>query len=552
MTRRAVAAVLLGSVAVLAVVAGLGVDGSDADDPGGEINFTERTAETGMSYQDVGTGVGNGNAGVYVTDVDNDGWEDLVVVGGERPALFVNDNGTFERSGALPALDRPFKSAAVVDYDGDGWEDLVFLPAGGRVVTLHNDRGTFERVDAGLGNTTYPLGAAPADYDGDGDQDLLVYQSGDWAEGKPKGSFSLNASFDDDNGNPNLLYENTGDGFERVTDAGIEGDRWSLAASFVDLTGDGRPDVHVANDYNTDIVYVNEGDGTFTRRELGGNTARNGMASELADVNGDGRMDVFVTNIHLPVSRQTMSPDRYERVKDFLTFVVHSNRTKGNTLLVNRGDGRFTDRAVRWNLRDGGWGWAATFADFDNDGDRDLLHATQNVVTIDPEDPFYTYPMLWERENGNFTQLDAAERGFAEDDGRGMVTVDYDRDGDRDVVMAVYGGEFSVYENTVNRSTTSLQVRVVDGDGATANGATVTVTGDGQQTTRRQRPRTDFLSRESRFVHVGLGETERVDLTVTWPDGTERTFEEIPADRRVRVGPDGVETVANFSSGPDG
>jgi len=539
---------VLGLLAVLAVAAGCVFPGSDASATGGEINFTERTEESGLAYEDVTQGVGNGNAGVYVADVNNDGWEDVLAVGSDRPALFVNDDGTFERSDVLPTLNRPFKSAAFVDYDGDGWEDLLLLPAGGSVVTLHNDGGTFEHVDVGLGNTTYPLGAAPADYDGDGDQDLLIYQSGDWAEGKPKGSFSLQATFDNDNGNPNLLYENSDDGFRRVTDAGIEGDRWSLAASFTDLTGDGRPDIHVANDYNTDIVYVNQGGGEFAQRELRGNTARNGMASELADVNGDGRLDVFVTNIHLPISRETMSPERYERLADFLTFVIHSNRTEGNTMLINRGEGEFTDRGVRWNLRNGGWGWAATFADFDNDGDRDLLHATQNVVTIDREDPFYTYPMLWKREDGNFTQLRASDRGFAEDDGRGMATLDYDNDGDRDVIMAVYGGNVSVYENAVDRSTTALQVRVVDEEGTTAYGSTVTVSADGRTTTRRQRPRTDFLSQESRVVHVGLGRTNRVDLTVTWPDGTERTFQDVPADRRVRVAPNGIETVANFTA----
>jgi hypothetical protein len=160
--------------------------------------------------------------------------------------------------------------------------------------------------------------------------------------------------------------------------------------------------------------------------------------------------------------------------------------------------------------------------------------------------------MLWEREGGNFTQLNAADRGFAEDDGRGMVTLDHDRDGDRDVIMAVYGDNYSVYENTVDRSTTSLQVRVVDGDGATAYGSTVTVEADGDRTTRRQRPRTDFLSQESRVIHIGLGDTKRVDLTVIWPDGTERTFEEIPADRRIRITQKGIETVANFSAASTG
>lgn len=220
------------------------------------------------------------------------------------------------------------------------------------------------------------------------------------------------------------MYENRDGGFHRVDDAGIDGDRWSLAASFTDLTGDGHPDVHVANDYNSDVLYINQGDGTFEQRFQGGATARNGMASEIADVTDDGRPDVFVSNIYLPASRETMGDERYERVEHFLSFVINSNRTKGNTLMVNQGDGEFQDQADELGVRHGGWGWAASFADFNNDGRRDLIHATQNVVAIGKEDPHYTYPMLWTNNGSGFISLDASERGLEEHDGRGLVTLE--------------------------------------------------------------------------------------------------------------------------------
>lgn len=520
----------------------------DGDSP--EITFAERTEESGFKYHDVTSGVGNGNAALYVADINNDGWDDVLALGGERPQLFMNRNGSFDPTNVLPSLNRSFKSAVFVDYDGDGWEDLLLFPVDASAVMLHNRGGQFEHDDHGMINTTYPLGAAPADYDGDGDLDLFVYQSGDWGTGKPEGYFSLNSTVTDDNGNPNLLYENTDSGFERVEDAGMDGDRWSLAASFVDLTGDGRPDIHVSNDYNTDIVYVNMGNGSFSQQKIGGNTTRNGMSSEIADVTGNGQLDVFVSNIYFPVNRQTMSEERYQRVKDFLTFVIHSNRTKGNTLLTNTGDGEFIDRASKWGVRDGGWGWAATFTDFNNDGDRDLLHSTQNVVTIYPDDPVYTYPMLWERNKQGFEQLDASDRGFMEDNGRGMVTLDYDHDGDQDVIMATYGGKYRVYENTVNRST-SLQVRVLTRSGSTAYGATVTFNTGSRKIIRRQRPQTDYLSQESRFIHLGLPDTTTVDLTVTWPDDTEQTFRNVPTERRVVVSPTAIKSIDNLSKERD-
>lgn len=88
-------------------------------------------------------------------------------------------------------------------------------------------------------------------------------------------------------GNPNLLFDGDCNSFEQVENAGIEGTRWSLATSFVDLTGDGYLDIHVGNDFNTDVLYVNQHDGTFRRVEIPA-TDRHAMASEVADVTGDG------------------------------------------------------------------------------------------------------------------------------------------------------------------------------------------------------------------------------------------------------------------------
>jgi hypothetical protein len=536
------------AVAVLLVTAGcLGVGFGDGGDPDTTIQFRDRTEAAGLTYETDGGGPGNGNDGVYVADYDRDGWQDLLAVGGERPALFDNEGGTFARVEDFPTVEGAVKSALFVDYDGDGWEDLLVLRSYDRPVLLHNDAGRFERTSHSMGNLTYPLGATAADYDGDGDLDVLVYQSGDWATGKPEGYTSLYYYLEEDNGNPNVLFENTGDGFERVPDSGLsDATRWSLAASFVDLDGDGDQDVHVANDYNTDAVYLNEGDGTFDERVLRGNTSRNGMASEVADVNGDGVPDVFTTNIYLPLD-EVEDDERQQRLEYLFGYVIKSGRTKGNTLLVNDGAGNLTDSAVAYGVRQGGWGWAASLADLDNDGDRDLIHATQYVARIDYDDPHYTYPMLFERTGDRFETLDASARNLSEHDGRGLATLDYDRDGDRDVVIAPYDGTVTLYEN-VGADAHSVAVRAVDADGTTAYGADITISGPGGPTVVHQTVQSDFLSQESRVTHLGLGSYDRVDVTVTWPDGTERTFEDLPADRQYRLTRDGAVTVVDYTN----
>jgi|AntRauTorckE6833_2_1112554.scaffolds.fasta_scaffold02526_4 hypothetical protein len=519
----------------------------DRSTPDTRIEFQERSDAVGLEYRTDGGGAGNGNDGAYVADVDRDGWQDVLAVGGEHPVLFGNDGGEFERARAFDSVNGTVKSALFVDHDGDGWVDLLLLRSHATPVLFENDDGSFSRTNAEFDELAYPMGATADDYDGDGDLDVLVYQSGDWTRGKPEGYFALNATIVDDNGNPNVLYENTEDGFERVTDSGLgDARRWSLAASFVDLNDDGRPDVHVANDYNTDVVYVNEGDGTFEERQLRGNTSRNGMASEIVDVNGDGAPDVFTTNIYLPLS-EVEDEERAERLRLLFGKVLKSGRTKGNTLVVNDGTGEFEDAAVRFGVREGGWGWAASATDLDNDGDRDLIHATQYVARIDRDDPHYTYPMLFERDGDAFRNLDASDRGLGEHDGRGLATLDFDRDGDRDVVIAPSDGELALYEN-VGAAANSVAVRVVDDDGATAYGATVTVTAGDQETVVQQTIRSDFLSQESRVRHVGLGTHETVDLTVTFPDGTRRTFEDVPANQRLRISRDGLEVVGTWTA----
>ncbi|WP_440988355.1 CRTAC1 family protein [Haloarchaeobius baliensis] len=534
------------------LVAGTGyavLDGSAAG-PETSIQFEERADAVGLQYRTDGGGAGNGNDGVYVADVDRDGWEDVLAVGGEQPVLFRNAGGEFERQRAFTSVNGTVKGALFLDYDGDGWADLLLLRSHAAPVLWHNDGGSFERSGVVFDALAYPMGATADDYDGDGDLDLLVYQSGDWVDRKPEGYFALNQTIAEDNGNPNVLYENTRDGFERVEDSGLAAaTRWSLAASFVDVNDDGLPDVHVANDYNTDVVYVNDGDGGFVENQLDGNTSRNGMASEVFDANGDGAPDVFTTNIYLPLS-EVEDEERSERLRLLFGNVLQSGRTEGNTLMLNDGTGGFADVAVAYGVREGGWGWAASAADLDNDGDRDLIHATQYVARIDSDDPHYTLPMVYEREGDAFRTLDASERGFREHDGRGLVTLDYDRDGDLDVVVAPSDGELALYENT-GAAANSVAVRVVDEAGATAYGATIVAEAGGRETVVQQTIRSDFLSQESRVTHVGLGGRESVDLTVTFPDGTRRTFEDVPANRRVRLSKDGLEVVGTWTPRED-
>lgn len=532
--------------------------GGDAEPTGNEspANASAGSAHTQMRFQETAESVGfafrgdtavkgtMSNRGVYAADYDNDGWTDLLAIGGRNVTLFENTGGQFAEADQLPRFERPMRAAAFFDYDGDGWDDLLVLPVRGEPLFFANEEGTFTRRDVGFdARMSVPIGAAVADYDGNGCLDVLVVQNGNWSEHRPRGQVDSDFSFDADNGNPNHLFAGNCSAFRRVEDAGLRGAHWSLAASFTDFTGDGRPDVHVGNDFNNDLVYVNRGDGTFSRRVLSEATDRNAMSSEVFDANGDGRMDLFVTNIYHPM-------DLRERINQ----TGSDSRPAGNNLLVNQGNGSFVDRAREYGVRRGGWGWAAVAADFDNDGDRDLFHATMNVEfrffsrekveTIRDRYSYYAQPVLFERKAGGFVSKNPDLVGFERSNTHGVAALDFDRDGDLDLAATDEGG-FDLYENR-GRVGNALQVDLVGATGADALGARITVSVAGDSQTAVVNSRTDYLSQDARVTHFGLGNASRADVRVAWPDGTVTRLDGVAAGQRIVVSKAGIESRIPF------
>lgn len=507
--------------------------------------FEEVSENVGLDYEARASGVGNGDSGVYVTDYDNDGWPDVLAIGGPEPVLYENTGGEFARSDALPTLDLSVQGALFFDADSDGWEDLLLLPRNDRAVFLKNEGGEFVRQENRLDvELNIAVGATAADYDGNGNLDVFVIQYGDWGEGTPEGFRHPDGGYvADDNGAPNLLFRNTGDGFERAEDTGIEGEHWSLATSSVDFTGNGYPDIHVANDFNNDVLYLNDGDGRFERVVMGTETARNGMSSEIGDFNGDGQPDVFVTNIYFPLDEADLSDEKQARLQRYFEFVLRSKRIEGNNLLINRGNGTFAAEAGDYGVKEGGWGWAAVHTDLDNDMHRELFHGTQELVRIDEENPHYTYPMLWTGTDDGFEKVEAKEYGFEETNDRGVAAIDFDRDGDVDLLVSTYNGGFKLYQNNADGldGRNSLQIHVVRADGeTTAIGAEVEVSVGNTTQHAVVNARTDYQSQDERTLHFGLADHKQIDrLRVRWPDGTEQTVEDIEANRRIVIDPSG-------------
>ncbi len=450
-------------------------------------------------------------AGGAAGDFNNDGWQDLLVLGGwgNPDKLFINNrDGTFTERAAAWGVARVHRGmgVAVGDYDGDGWLDIFVTSgpdAGGPTtnVLYHNNRnGTFTDVAASAGVALAPgmtvgggWGAAWGDYDLDGRLDLAV---ADWTR-SPGG---------------NRLYHNNGNGtFTNVTSTALNPawvDVQGFSPRFADMNGDGYPELLWVSDFAQSRYFVNNGNGTFANAtaSAGVGLDGNGMGTAVADFNGDGRPDWFVTSI----SSTTPYPNQ---------------PGTGNMLYVNQGGNHFAETSQGAGVKQGGWGWGAIAADLDNDGLVDIAH-TNGFYYSGPE--FETDPSCVFRNLGAGLFAEAAPGcGVTHTgQGRGMLTLDYNNDGRMDLVIFTNGGPLALYRNdTTGPGTNSLRVflntHASRGIAPNGYGAHVIATIGGVAHHQWITGGSNYLSQSELGAHFGLGAAPEVQqLRVEWPDGT--------------------------------
>jgi enediyne biosynthesis protein E4 len=493
--------------------------------------FVDVTEEAGLAYEhvyrrDPETPFNEPRwtaGGVAAGDYDGDGCVDLYVVRGDEPNLLLRNDcdGHFADVTAAAGVAREglYASGPIfADYDGDGDLDLLVLgvdPALGPRPTLfrQNPDHTFDDVTelAGLSLLRDSYSAAFADYDRDGDLDLFVAH---W--GIPLLPDQSTRS----------LWRNGGDGtFTDVSvAAGIRGFEYLMSLfalaftpNFADVDSDGWPDLLVASDFGSSKVYLNRRDGTFADATTAAISDENGMGGAVGDYDNDGDLDWFVSSIHDP---------------DGVTS--QSWGITGNRLYRNRGDGSFDDVTDEAGVREGFWGWGATFADLDNDGHLDLYHVNGWGELDDVHsrnfhfDPARLYVA---RGDGTFAER-AAELGVADTgQGRGVVAFDYDRDGDLDLLVANNQGPLRLFRNQGGNRKPALSVSL---RGPAANseaiGARVEIRAAGRTQMRELRAGSNFVSQDPAVAHFGLGDAAAVErLVVRWPDGAETVMEPGPA-----------------------
>ena len=485
------------------------------------------------------------SGGAAVADVDDDGHPDLYVTRLHAPDILYRNlgNGRFQDvsgDAGLADFDLRSNGASFGDFDNDGDSDLYVTtfgrgddPVNGRFHLFVNDGNGRFSEEAVERNADIPsddpragYSIAIGDYDRDGWLDIHTTE---WRTTSTRPGMLSHAR----------LLRNIGANapghFEDVTvAAGVETDRSvachlgirgcearSFSSTFTDLDEDGWPDIAVASDFGTSVLFWNNGDGTFTdgTRAAGVGTDENGMGSAFGDFDADGDLDWFVTSIHDP---------------DATCGQVGCGwGTSGNRLFRNEGGRRFTDATDEAGVRDGAWGWGAVFLDFDNDGDLDLSMTNGvDFPGIDIESRYVDDPMRLFENDGTGGMIEVAERRGLRDrgSGKGLLTFDYDRDGDLDLFVVNTAGEPVLYRNDGGNRRGSLRVRALLTNGRDALGARVELL---TRSYRRWQVReigtnSHFLGQSEAVAHFGLGRRgpgrrgrDRIArVRVTWPNGT--------------------------------
>ena len=329
-------------------------------------------------------------AGVAAGDINNDGLTDLYFSGNQVPGrLYLNKgNLRFEDVSASAGVlnDRWGTGSTMIDINHDGWLDIYVCVSGNgteaeRANLLYINQGdtTFVEQAAayGIADTRQTMHASFFDYDHDGDLDLFMIVNA--AAHTSQVNTIRPRRHDGENARADILYRNDDSTFTEVTQAaGIRSEGYSLGLAMSDINQDGWPDVYISNDFiGNDVLYINNQDGTFSDQasDYFDHTSYAGMGNDIADFNNDGLVDIMELDMRPEDNyrQKLIIPSaRYDRFQLMLEAGYDPQYTR-NTLQLNQGHGTFSEIGFLAGVSSTDWSWSSLFADYDNDGDRDLF-----------------------------------------------------------------------------------------------------------------------------------------------------------------------------------
>ncbi len=533
--------------------------------------------------------------GVCAGDVNGDGLDDLYF------SANMTDNKLYLNKGKMQFEDitavagvagrpGPWKTGVtMVDINGDGKKDLYISYSGKlrgtqRVKQLFINEGndangvphfSEQAQKYGLDDSSYTTQSVFFDYDRDGDLDvLLLNHSIVRRTTLDEATIQQLLKENDHNSGLKLLRNDDGHFHEVTQQAGIKSTVLShgLGAAVADINGDGLPDIYISNDYlEPDFLYINNGNGTFTdklQKSLG-HTSFFSMGNDVSDINNDGLNDIFTLDM-LPEDnhRQKLlfAPDNYEKI-DINIRSGFYYQFMSNMFHVNNGNGTFSEIGQLSGISNTDWSWAPLFADYDNDGWKDLYVtngyqrdytnldflkymgdylqnrqvARSDLLDLVSKMPSSNVVNYLFKNNGDLTFSNVGKEWgiVSPSNSNGAVYADLDNDGDLDLIVNNINQPAFIYENKANSQLNNHYLKVkLQGLGKNTDGlsAKVTLYNNGRQQYLEQMPTRGYQSSVSPILHFGLGKENKIDsLLVTWLSGKQQLITNVKADQLLTI-----------------
>ncbi|TRX23832.1 VCBS repeat-containing protein [Flavobacterium franklandianum] len=537
-------------------------------------NLTENDSLNYFTYTYIYMG-----GGVATGDINNDGLIDIFFTGNQvSNKLYLNKgNLKFEditKKAGVGGDSRWYTGVTMADVNGDGFLD-IYCSVGGKFgpknneLYINNGNGTFSEKakEYGIDDIGNSVQGTFFDYDKDGDLDLFVANYPPTKFSSPTFAYvqMMRTVKDNESGH---LYRNDGNHFADVTSAaGVKAYGLSLSATVGDLNNDSWPDIYVSNDFNSpDFMYINNQDGTFKEvvNSATGHTAFYGMGADISDFNNDGNLDIFQVDMDAKDNRRkkanmsSMNPQLFWEVANagFQIQYMH-NCMQLNSGVFTDGVPHFSNVSRITGTSSTDWSWGPLFADFDNDGYKDLYITNGTRREVNNNDFFNSLEngklekkdllkkskeipsekidnfMYQNKGNLHFEQVNKKWgiefKGFS----NGVAYADLDNDGDLEIITNNIDDYASVFENTSSKTNNYLTIRF---KGTSKNsqglGNRVYVKTKGNSQMQELTLTRGYQSSVAPELHFGVEKAKTIDeVKVVWTNGKIQKLTNVKANQ---------------------